>query len=64
MKVKEVGHAGLHGWRERIADRTARSVSKRTPASEETLRALIGLGFLAASIYSLTRTARELLRRR
>ena len=64
MKVKEIGHAGLHGWRERVADRTARSVSKRTPANEDTLRALIGLGFFAASLYSLARTTRELLRRR
>jgi hypothetical protein len=63
MRVKEIGHAGLHGWREQFADRTARTVSRRTPASEETLRALIGLGFFVASVYYLGRTAGQLFRR-
>jgi hypothetical protein len=60
MHLREVGHAGLHGWRERLADRTARAVSKRTPASEEAVRAALGLVFLALSIRYLARTAKDL----
>jgi hypothetical protein len=60
MHVKEVGHASLHGWRGRLADRTAQAVSKRTPASEDAIRAALGLVFLALSVRYLARTVRDL----
>ena len=48
----KAGQAGLQGWREKLADGVAEPVSKRTPMSEDQVRALIGgLFFVLAAIY-------------
>ena len=52
MKVKDVGRAGLVGWRETIADKAAPPVATRTPVDEDAIRAGIGaLFFVLALIY-------------
>jgi hypothetical protein len=56
MKIQEVGHAALSGWREEAADRLAR----RAPMRDEYVRAALGFLFLGLSLRYLARTARRL----
>jgi hypothetical protein len=60
MDPKALGHAGLHGWREKVADR----VAKRAPVADDVARAILGALFFALSlryvIRSLRTAAREL----
>jgi DNA-binding NarL/FixJ family response regulator len=42
MKAKDVGKAGLAGWRETVADKAAPTVAARTPIDEDAIRAAIG----------------------
>jgi hypothetical protein len=60
MDVTRLGHAGLHGWRKKVADR----VAKRAPVADDVARAALGALFFALSlryvIRSLGAAAREL----
>jgi hypothetical protein len=60
MKIEEVGHAALSGWKALVADEVAR----RAPFRDEQVRAALGLVFLGLSVQYLARTTRRLLRRR
>ena len=61
MRVKEVGHAGLTGWKEKVADRVAPAVAGRTRFGEEQVRAAVGLFFVILSVRYLVKTARRAL---
>ena len=43
MKVHDVGHAALSGWKEKVAD----SVAHRAPVRDDYVRVAFGLLFLA-----------------
>lgn len=45
----ELGQAGLSTWRAAVADRVAPPAAKRTPWSEDQVRAVLGAAFLAVS---------------
>jgi hypothetical protein len=60
MKVQDVGHAALSGWKEKVAD----SVAERAPVRNDYVRAAFGLLFLALSVKYLVTTARQLAARR
>jgi hypothetical protein len=60
MKVQDVGEAGLHGWKEKVAD----NVARRAPVRDDYVRAALGLLFLALSVRYLALTARDLAARR
>jgi hypothetical protein len=62
MDVKRLGHAGLVGWREKVGDRAAHAVSKRTRFDADTVRAVLGVVFLALSIKTTIEMARRLSR--
>jgi hypothetical protein len=47
----ELGQAGLASWRAAVADRVAPPAAKRTPLSEDQVRAAIGAAFLAVSTF-------------
>jgi hypothetical protein len=64
MKVEEVGHAALEGWRERVAAALGPRLARRSPLGEGQVRALVGLVFLALTAKHLAGTARRLLDRR
>jgi hypothetical protein len=49
---KQVGHAGLIGWREKVAD----AVAPRAPLNDDTARALIGGAFFVLSVYYVIQT--------
>ena len=53
---QHVGHAGLQGWREKVADVVAPPASKHGPASEEQIRAFIGGAFFVRSVYYVAMT--------
>jgi hypothetical protein len=58
----QLGQAGLQGWREKVADGVAQPVSKRTPLSEEQIRAIIGVTFFVLSVLYLVNAVRELVK--
>ena len=60
--VAKVGHAGLQGWREKVADGVAGPVAKRTPLQEDNVRAIIGATFLVLSVIYIVNAIRALTR--
>jgi hypothetical protein len=58
---RELGNAALQGWRQKVADRVAPAVSRRTPLDEEDVGAILGLAFLALTVRYLVRTVRGAL---
>jgi hypothetical protein len=58
MDVKALGHAGLHGWRERLADRVAR----RAPVADDVARAVLGVFFFLLSLRYVIRSVRAAAR--
>jgi hypothetical protein len=50
-KTEHFGHAGLTGWRETLADKVAPHAAKKTPASEDQVRAIVGATFFLLSAY-------------
>ena len=55
----EIGQAALPTWRGAIADRVAPPAAKRTPMSEDQVRAAIGAAFFAvATFYVVTSLVR------
>lgn len=52
--MKAVGQAGLHGWRENVADRIAR----RAPFGDDAVRAALGALFFALSLRYVIRSVR------
>jgi hypothetical protein len=60
--VKQLGQAGLKGWREALADRVAPAAAGRTPASEDQVRAAIGALFFALAVIYVARTIGDLVK--
>jgi hypothetical protein len=58
-----IGHAGLQGWREKVADGVAGPLSQRTPLEEDQLRALIGATFFVLSVIYIVQAVRAAARR-
>lgn len=50
MKAKDVGRAGLAGWRETVANKAAPPVAARTPIDEDSVRAALGALFFVLSL--------------
>jgi hypothetical protein len=59
MKVQDVGHAALSGWKGKVADAAA----PRVPVRDDYVRAAFGFLFLALSLSYLVKTARALASR-
>jgi hypothetical protein len=60
MTTKEhFGHAGLTGWRTKVADVVAPPVARKGPLSEDEARAIVGgLFFLLSAWYVATTIGR------
>jgi hypothetical protein len=56
--VKQVGQAGLQGWRAKVADGVAEPVSQRTPLDEDGVRAAIGGLFFVLSVMYIVKTVK------
>jgi hypothetical protein len=59
---EQLGHAGLVGWREKIAERVAPPVADRSPLSENQVRAILGAAFFALSAYYVISTCVRMAR--
>lgn len=64
MDTKTVGMAGLRGWRSSVANAAAGPVAKRSPLSEDQVRAVVGAVFLLLAIVYVVGAVNELVRRR
>lgn len=63
MTAKDVGKAGLAGWRETVADKAAPAVATRTPIDEDSARAVIGALFFVLSVIYVVGTIKRALER-
>ena len=60
MKASSLGHAGLQGWRNKVADAVATPVAKRSSVSEDQVRSLVGAVFLALTLVYLIQALKQL----
>ena len=56
------GQAALQGWRAKVADSVAEPVAKRSPLSEDQVRAAIGALFFVLSVLYVAKTISALVR--
>jgi hypothetical protein len=63
MDARQVGRAGLRGWRGKVADRVAPAVAHRTSLDTDQVRAAVGGLFLVLSTLYLGKVLRDLFRR-
>ena len=63
MKTERL-EAGLVGWRERLARKIEKPVSKRTPLTVQQVRALLGALFFVKSALYVGRSIRRAIRNR
>ncbi len=61
MRARQMGTAGLAGWRETVADKAAPAVAARTPIDEDAIRAAIGAAFFALSVVYVIGTIKRAL---
>ena len=58
-KAREIGQAGLQGWRAKVADAAAAPIARRVPIEEDQVRALIGGLFFGLSVMYVVKTIRS-----
>jgi hypothetical protein len=63
MDARQLGQAGLRGWRGKVADRLAPAVAHRTSLDVDQVRSAVGGLFLILSTLYLVKALRDLLRR-
>jgi hypothetical protein len=63
MKTQTL-EAGLVGWRERLASRIEKPVSKRTPLNAKQIRAILGALFFVKSALYVGRVIRRAVAQR
>jgi hypothetical protein len=54
--VTELGHTGLQGWREKVADGISKPVANRAPVEEDQVRAVIGAAFFVLAVIYIAKT--------
>jgi hypothetical protein len=59
----ELGHAGLQGWREKVADGISQPLAKRAPLEEDQVRALVGAAFFVLAVVYVIKTISEVTRK-
>ena len=52
----ELGHTGLQGWREKVANGIAQPVANRAPLDEDQVRALVGAAFFVLAVIYVAKT--------
>ena len=58
----QLGQAALASWRGKVADAAATPASKRTPLSEDQVRAAVGAVFFALATFYVVSTAVKMVR--
>ncbi|MBN1092906.1 hypothetical protein JKP75_10235 [Blastococcus sp. TML/M2B] len=64
MDAVSMGKAGLQGWRARVADTVATPVARRSPLTDDQVRAAVGAAFFVLSVVYVVQTLRQLGRGR
>jgi hypothetical protein len=59
---QSIAQAGLVGWRKAIADRVAPPAARRSAASEDQVRAVIGAAFFLLALYYVANTIARMIR--
>jgi hypothetical protein len=59
----ELGHAGLQGWRGRVADGISQPLAKRAPLEEDQVRAIVGAAFFVLAVLYVIKTISEVTRK-
>jgi hypothetical protein len=59
---EQIGHAGLTGWRQTVADKVAPPAAKRAPVSEDQVQAVIGAAFYALSVWYVVSTTAKIVK--
>jgi hypothetical protein len=54
--VTELGHMGLQGWRQKVADGISPPVANRAPLEEDQVRAVIGAAFFVLAVIYVAKT--------
>jgi hypothetical protein len=54
--ARQIGIAGLQGWRRKVGDAVAEPLAKRTPLAGEQIRAALGALFFALSLTYVVKT--------
>lgn len=62
MSTKDVGLAGLRGWRNSVANAVASPVAKRSSLQEDQIRSAVGAVFLVLSIVYVIGALKDVLR--
>ena len=59
---EQIGHAGLTGWRQKVADTVAPPAAKRGPVTEDQVQAVIGATFYVLSVWYVITTTAKIVR--
>ena len=62
MDAVSFGKAGLQGWRAKVADAVATPVARRSGATDDQVRAVVGAAFFVLSVVYVVQTLRQLQR--
>jgi hypothetical protein len=54
--LTELGHMGLQGWRQKVADGIAPPVANRAPLEEDQVRAVVGAAFFVLAVIYVAKT--------
>lgn len=61
MRTKDVGLAGLRGWRSSVAGAVATPVSRRSSLDEDQIKSVIGAIFLILSVLYIVGAVKDLV---
>jgi hypothetical protein len=59
---EQIGHAGLTGWRQTVADKVAPPAAKRGPVTEDQVQAVLGAAFYLLSVYYVVSTTAKMIK--
>jgi hypothetical protein len=59
---EQIGHAGLSGWRQTVADKVAPPAAKRGPVTEDQVQAVLGAAFYLLSVYYVVSTTAQMIK--
>ena len=59
---EQIGHAGLTGWRQTLADKVAPPAAQRGPVTEDQVQAVLGATFYLLSVYYVVSTTAKMIK--
>ena len=59
---EQIGHAGLTGWRQTLADKVAPPAARRGPITEDQVQAVLGATFYVLSLWYVVSTTAKIVK--